>query len=211
MTKSERLLFIVNLFRVRKRVTLEELARECEVSKRTIYRDLLSLSSLNIPIYYDEGYRLTREISLPALNFSEEEQEILAFCLNNSALNRSPFLKARLRNIEMKILSALPEKVRPKEKSNLGSTVLTSKNCPKRFSSREDSLIGEFFRALFNRHHIELVLGGGERKTIRLQPQSLEIKRRRWIFCCTDGTLDESICFPLEKIAGIKAIRGNDG
>ncbi|MEW6015798.1 MAG: HTH domain-containing protein [Candidatus Zixiibacteriota bacterium] len=207
MTKSERLLFIVNLFRVRKRVTLEELARECEVSKRTIYRDLLSLSSLNIPIYYDDGYRLTREISLPALNFSDEEQEILGYCLSHNFLNRSSFLKSKLRNIEVKIISALPEKTRSKEKKGLGSSVLTSKRNSKRFTDREDALIGEFFRALFSRNEIELRLTNGDHIQAGLQPHSLEIEGRKWVFCFSDGNLAETIRVPLEEVANIKIIR----
>ena len=207
MTKSERLLFIVNLFRVRKRVTLDELVRECEVSKRTVYRDLLSLSGLNIPIYFDDGYRLAREISLPALNFTEDEQELIGFSLRNSCLTRSVHLKAKIKNIEMKILSALPENVKSKRKDKLNCLMLSLTSERQCFSELEDSVIEDFLRALFGRNPIEVFLHKKYRKISGLQPKCLEIKGSRWIFCFTDGRGSEAIKIPLDRIKSISVLR----
>ena len=68
VTKTERLLFILNIFRVRKSAKIDDLAGECNVSRRTIYRDLQALIAMDIPIYCNDGYNLVDEISLPPLN-----------------------------------------------------------------------------------------------------------------------------------------------
>ena len=108
MTKTERLLFILNLFRVKKSARIDELAAECNVSRRTIYRDLQVLIAMDIPIYCNDGYNLVDKISMPPLNFTREEQELLGYCLMNTPLKRSPRFAEKIRNIELKIISAIP-------------------------------------------------------------------------------------------------------
>jgi predicted DNA-binding transcriptional regulator YafY len=54
--RSSRLISILILLQVRGRVTAAELAREFEVSERTIYRDMDALSAAGIPLYGDPGH-----------------------------------------------------------------------------------------------------------------------------------------------------------
>ena len=53
--KADRLISILMLLQIHKQLTASELADKLEVSVRTIYRDIDSLSSLNIPIFSDRG------------------------------------------------------------------------------------------------------------------------------------------------------------
>ena len=56
MSKYDRLIHVLNLLRSRKSLKAGNIARECEVSERTVYRDILALSSANVPVYFDDGY-----------------------------------------------------------------------------------------------------------------------------------------------------------
>jgi len=49
--RASRLLAILTILQARGRVTATELAGECEVSLRTIYRDVDALSAAGIPVY----------------------------------------------------------------------------------------------------------------------------------------------------------------
>ena len=49
--KADRLISILMLLQVHKQLTANDLAKRLEVSVRTIYRDIESLSSLGIPIF----------------------------------------------------------------------------------------------------------------------------------------------------------------
>eukprot|EP00831_Metopus_contortus_P036501 TRINITY_DN28872_c0_g1_i2.p1 TRINITY_DN28872_c0_g1~~TRINITY_DN28872_c0_g1_i2.p1 ORF type:complete len:103 (-),score=16.94 TRINITY_DN28872_c0_g1_i2:55-363(-) len=56
--KTDRLFSIVHILLNKERVTAKELADQFEVSTRTIYRDIDSLSMSGIPIYTDKGLSL---------------------------------------------------------------------------------------------------------------------------------------------------------
>lgn len=53
--KADRLISILMLLQVHKQLTANDLAKRLEVSVRTIYRDIESLSSLGIPVFTDRG------------------------------------------------------------------------------------------------------------------------------------------------------------
>lgn len=53
--KADRLISILMLLQIHKKLTANELAQRLEVSVRTIYRDVESLSSVGIPIFSDRG------------------------------------------------------------------------------------------------------------------------------------------------------------
>ena len=55
MVRTRRLLSILILLQLRTRLTAEALAEEFEVSVRTIYRDIDTLSGAGVPIYGDRG------------------------------------------------------------------------------------------------------------------------------------------------------------
>jgi len=112
MSKADRLLLILNLIRARGNLKVRDLAKECEVSERTIYRDVVSISSANIPIYFENGYKFLTEAFLPPLNFSKDEYLAIYLGLNSDIIYSNPALKSFGKSALAKIESLLPEKLK---------------------------------------------------------------------------------------------------
>lgn len=53
--RADRLLSLLMLLQIRGRMTAQELAQELEVTERTIYRDVLALSTSGVPVYTERG------------------------------------------------------------------------------------------------------------------------------------------------------------
>jgi predicted DNA-binding transcriptional regulator YafY len=110
MSKYERLLQIVNLLKARRYQRVEDLARECAVSERTIYRDIASLAEAGIPIYFDRGYRILPEAFLPPLNLTAEEYFLIRTGLNSSPLMEHPENRVLKNRLLAKLESSLKDK-----------------------------------------------------------------------------------------------------
>ena len=85
MQVNNRLFEIVYILMQKKKTTAKELVDRFEVSTRTIYRDIETLSGANIPIYAskgkDGGIGLLDEYVLNKTILSEEEQNQILFAL----------------------------------------------------------------------------------------------------------------------------------
>jgi predicted DNA-binding transcriptional regulator YafY len=79
--KASRLVSILLLLQARGRMTAAQLARELEVSVRTIYRDIESLHIAGVPLYADAGhsggYRLLAGHRIRLTGLTEAEVEAL--------------------------------------------------------------------------------------------------------------------------------------
>lgn len=113
MSRHDRLLHILSLIKARRVMSVAELARECEVTPRTIYRDIDTISRANYPIFYDRGYRLLPTASLPPPQFTPEELSLLQSALDSWPLASTPAYRATLKRIQAKI-----ENWQPSAKSN---------------------------------------------------------------------------------------------
>lgn len=87
MQVNNRLFEIVYILLQKKKVTAKELAEKFEVSTRTIYRDVETLSRANVPIYAtqgkDGGIALLDRFVLNKTILSEEEQNQILFALQS--------------------------------------------------------------------------------------------------------------------------------
>ncbi|MDE5580146.1 MAG: YafY family transcriptional regulator [Treponemataceae bacterium] len=87
MQVNNRLFEIVYILLQKKKITARELAEKFEVSTRTIYRDVETLSRANVPIYAtqgkDGGIALLDRFVLNKTILSEEEQNQILFALQS--------------------------------------------------------------------------------------------------------------------------------
>src|SRR5690606_20594868 len=99
MKKFDRLMAIVMALQQRPE-TAQSLADKLEVSRRTIMRDMQSLSEMGVPLYAMPGpaggYRLMEGYKLPPLHLNHDEALVILFALKSSTrIADTPFNQAR--------------------------------------------------------------------------------------------------------------------
>jgi predicted DNA-binding transcriptional regulator YafY len=116
MNRFDRLLGILLALRAGGQLSAALLAARCEVSTRTIYRDLDLLSALGVPIYAQRGraggVRLLEGYFLPPIMFTPGEATSLVFAIALlRSLRAAPFAD-ELSGAERKLRAAVPEQLR---------------------------------------------------------------------------------------------------
>src|SRR2546429_3632420 len=114
--RASRLLSILTTLQARGQVTAPELAEACEVSVRTIYRDIDALAAAGIPVYAERGaeggYRLLDGYRVRLNGLSQPEAEAL-FMTGLPGPAAAPGLHAAMLAAQTKLMAALPANLRP--------------------------------------------------------------------------------------------------
>lgn len=115
MHRAERLFQLTTLLRNRRTVlTARQLSEHLEVSERTIYRDIQSLSLSGVPIEGEAGvgYRLSHRYQLPPLMFDREEVEALLLGARMVSGWGDSDMARHANHAIQKILAVLPDHLR---------------------------------------------------------------------------------------------------
>ena len=111
MRRTSRLFEIIQLLRsARRPVTAAAIADALEVTRRTIYRDIVSLQAMAVPIRGEAGvgYVMRSGYDLPPLMLSIEEVEAVVVALGLLGRTGDKGLKAAAESIQGKIAAVVP-------------------------------------------------------------------------------------------------------
>jgi len=124
MNRIDRLFGILLLIQRKRRVRAEDLARTYEVSERTIYRDMLALNEIGVPIVSlpGVGYELVEGYYLPPLLFSPGEAGALFLSARMLMAHTAGRLSESAERALAKIAVILPGEMR-QEAERLAETI----------------------------------------------------------------------------------------
>ena len=116
MRRADRLMTLIRHLRDGDLHRAADLARAMDVSLRTIYRDMETLAKSGVPIEGERGtgYRVTAAITLPPLNLTMAELEVLHVGLAAMRQAQDPDLAAAAASLALKLDGVLPEVNSPK-------------------------------------------------------------------------------------------------
>ncbi|MEA3439826.1 MAG: YafY family protein [Chloroflexota bacterium] len=116
--RADRLLSILMILQARGKVTARKLSEELEVSERTIYRDVIALSTAGVPVYTDRGpgggISLIESYRTTLTGMSEEEVQAL-FMLSIPTPLADLGVSQELRGALLKLAASLPQSTRQAE------------------------------------------------------------------------------------------------
>jgi predicted DNA-binding transcriptional regulator YafY len=114
MNRTDRLLAIVLELQAKKQVRAEDLAETFEVTKRTIYRDMMALDESGVPIVAipGQGYSLVEGYFLPPLSFNTDEAIMLLLGADFVGQNFDAQYREAAQTAGQKIMAVLPDKLR---------------------------------------------------------------------------------------------------
>ncbi len=110
-SSERRLKLILMLQDSKKRLTVNDLAEEFGVSRRTIFRDFNFLSDINVPVTWDEysGYGVIEGYKIPPLMFNSRELATIMVGLNFVKSQVDKNLVDDAKGVEIKIKNVLPD------------------------------------------------------------------------------------------------------
>lgn len=114
MNRTDRLLAIVLELQARGQQRAADLAATFEVSKRTIYRDVLALCEAGVPVISTpgQGYALSEGYFLPPLRFTPDEAVMLLLGSDVMAQSFDAEYRTAAESAARKIAGALPDPTR---------------------------------------------------------------------------------------------------
>ena len=207
VSKVHRLLRLITLLQGGRNYSAADLARELEISKRTVYRDLNMLELAHIPYYFDPdtgGYRISGHFFLPPINLTlAEALSMLAMTGRIEGARNVPLLGHGTR-AAVKLEGSLPRSIR----GYVGSVLdkMTISLGPLADHEGLDSTFDTLSRAIVNRCICMLSYHSlYEQETIRLtvKPLKLLFMGRAWYLIAYSQRHRETRTFKLSRIEEI--------
>jgi predicted DNA-binding transcriptional regulator YafY len=173
MRKTERLLYILSLLRLNRRQRASDLAKKCGVTERTIYRDIISISAANIPIYFDGGYKLLHDGFLPPSNLSADETGFLLSILKSPLFEKGKPFQETARRIADKIEAI--EKAAPDIPSIAIGVVSTERPQSHKMTSKIEEAIRERKNITISYESLK-----GEKTKRKISPYAMAFRKHAW-------------------------------
>lgn len=192
--KADRLMSILLLLQSNKQITAPQLAKRLEVSVRTIYRDIDSLSSIGIPIITDRGpnggISLLNEYKAALSGLTYNDLQYLFIPSPNKVLNDLGIDKPK-ESTFLKLLNNLPQSQHQQFhdiKNFLYIDSTSWKNKLPDYNYKDTLSILQ--KSIWNNYCLKICYSkGNEIKNVLIKPLSLVLKNINWYVVAIDDEI----------------------
>jgi predicted DNA-binding transcriptional regulator YafY len=182
--RASRLVSLLLLLQARERMTAQELAEALEVSVRTVYRDVDSLSAAGVPVYGEPGhrggYRLLAGYRTRLTGLTATEAESL-FLTGLPSAAAELGLGAAVTTAQLKLMAALPAELRDRAGRIADRFLL---DAPSWYRDADDTPhLATIANATWNQHPVRIryLRWASPHEVIRtVAPHGLVLKAGRW-------------------------------
>jgi proteasome accessory factor B len=184
LTRIHRLLQLIGLLQAGRGYNVEALARQCGVSRRTIFRDLDVLRESGVPLHFDDAqqrYRIPGTYYLPPTNLTTEEALALIVLSHEMGDEQGvPFFSAA-RTAAIKLESSLPGRLREQLRHLVSAVQIHAP--PGNPLQQHERVYQQLIDAIAQRRCVRIAyqsLAEGECIRTRLSAYRLFFNRRSW-------------------------------
>jgi predicted DNA-binding transcriptional regulator YafY len=197
MLRAERIQLILSLLRSSPGMRPGDLAVRCRVSKRSIFRDLQTLQTMGLPLYFDRGYQLPSPAILPAFYLTGEEALALRVAAGRSAELEGPMAQALLSaqcKLALRLSSASPTLERQMPLTLPGITSPLTEAIQILSLVQEAVATGRKLRLRYTKRD------GGRPTSIELIPQHLSLRENGWMLLGDNVATRRRVTIRLDQI-----------
>ena len=204
MRRTDRLFDLILLLRDGRLHRAEDLAKELEVSVRTIYRDMDTLALSGVPVAGERGmgYMMTAPVTLPPLNLTLTELEALHLGMAVVGEAADPELQKAAASLSAKIDAVLPED-RVSAPTGWGFAVYPFKDAAAGFN-----FMPQIRTAIRARQKLQITYATpGENPSERVvRPLQMEYWGRVWTMTCWCEMRQDFRAFRVDRIKSLKLL-----
>ena len=206
--RADRLLSLVLLLRNRGRMSASALARELEVSPRTVLRDIDALSTAGIPVYAergrDGGFELLPGFTTDLTGLTVDEAKALlaaGSAMTSESLGMAPAFASAMR----KVVAAMPDAHRAAA-TKVAERVYVTQGSWLTDPEPVDDHLGLIQQAVFVGRRLSILYPsrGNDAVWRVIDPQGLIHAAGRWYLVATDAGRDRT--YRLERIEDVREL-----
>jgi predicted DNA-binding transcriptional regulator YafY len=204
MQKAERLFQLMTLLRSRRQaITADALAQIMNVTARTIYRDMQTLTLSGVPIEGEAGvgYRLKPGFNIPPLMFDEQELDALLLGIRMVQAWSDEDLSAAADSVLHKIRAVLPDRVHHQHTQQEDWILVPNLDVDRQLAAYSNQIRRAIKQRLIL--DIDYQKENGEKSSRSLWPLGLFYWGRTWTLVAWCEIRDDYRMFRLDRITAL--------
>jgi len=201
MKKSERLFYLLHFLNNSDKASLEEIARCCDISERTVYRDIRALIKLGFQVEFNDGYQLNQMSRHPVFDkLNAIELRLIRFALETHPLGKFLPLGALAEHFDRS--SAQFSKTSSPE--NRDSLFLLEDKARRQNVNLPNRIVTRFIQATVEKRKVKINSGSPNASAKTHVPLAIKIRESNVYLLFSSDDSQNALELPIEHIHNLE-------